>query len=264
MEDLHVNPVTFGILGFCALAGAGMFLGLFIACRKRGGGRILPFWVGCGSFFLFAMVLESLCHQLVLRSSVGPAILGNTWGYAIYGGLAAGIFEETGRLVAMGWLKKKNCGPNTDLVYGAGHGGIEVLLVLCVSMVQYIVYGVLINTGKAAALLSTLDEANWEAAMAVFQQLSGPAPWMSLLSVVERLSAIVIHLSLSVLVWKAVMVPGKLWLYPAAIALHALADAVLVLFSRLVGSLVLTEIVVAVVAACLALLACRIRRIQGE
>lgn len=63
--------------------------------------------IGAGTFFLFALVLESTLHQLVLKGPHGDAIMGNTLRYAIYGGLAAGVFEETGRFLSMKFLMKK-------------------------------------------------------------------------------------------------------------------------------------------------------------
>lgn len=40
----------------------------------------------------------------------------------------------------------------------------------------------------------------------------------------ERISAMMIHIGLSMIMFAAVRQKGKLWLYPAAICLHALAD----------------------------------------
>ena len=59
------------------------------------------------TFFLAVIVLEGLAHSLVLTGPYGQKIWETPWLYALYGGLAAGIFEETGRLAAMKLLKKK-------------------------------------------------------------------------------------------------------------------------------------------------------------
>ena len=45
----------------------------------------------------------------------------------------------------------------------------------------------------------------------------------------ERIVAVAIHISLSVLVWRAVERRASLWLFPAAIALHAGVDACAIL-----------------------------------
>ena len=59
--------------------------------------------IGAGVFVVFALVLESMVHQVVLKGPSGATIQGNTLYYALYGGLMAGLFEETGRFLAMKW-----------------------------------------------------------------------------------------------------------------------------------------------------------------
>ncbi len=60
----------------------------------------------------------------------------------------------------------------------------------------------------------------------------------------ERISALVLQLGLSVLVWAAVRKGGKwLWLFPAAILLHALVDAGAVLLQKSAGMVALELIV---------------------
>ena len=55
---------------------------------RRRGGRWRDFFLGAGIFFLFAMVLEQMLHQLVLRSPAGPTLQGSVWLTGLYGGLA--------------------------------------------------------------------------------------------------------------------------------------------------------------------------------
>lgn len=45
-----------------------------------------------------------------------------------FGILAAGIFEETARLIGFHLLKKSYPTFATSLAYGLGHGGIEMLI----------------------------------------------------------------------------------------------------------------------------------------
>ena len=56
---------------------------------------------------LFALILEPVLHNLVLGSAAGAAIQENILLYGLYGGLAAGVFEETGRLMAFRFVLKK-------------------------------------------------------------------------------------------------------------------------------------------------------------
>ena len=61
----------------------------FLFGRKKLGASISSFFVGVGTFTLFAMVLESLMHNLIYVTPVGQKIWSNTWLYALYGGAAA-------------------------------------------------------------------------------------------------------------------------------------------------------------------------------
>ena len=55
---------------------------------------------------------------------VKEALTGNIWFYALYGGIAAGVFEETGRFTAMKFWMKKSLSKESSFMYGVGHGGI--------------------------------------------------------------------------------------------------------------------------------------------
>lgn len=240
-------------MSLSALGGLALFLGLLIFCKKRFG-VLRPFWFGCGTFLLFALVLESIVHRAVLTSV--PAILENTWLYALYGGLMAGLFEECGRFFCMRILKKKHNCPQTALVYGAGHGGIEVVMTLVSTMGTYLTISILNNAGQLDMVLGTMDDPNREALMTILAQLAAsPAPFQ-LLGLLERISAVILHISLSVFVWQAVQ--GRLGMLPAAIALHALFDIVAVILSRSGVNTVLLELLLLALSLCAAYAAKRI------
>ena len=205
---------------------------LLIYYRKKGA-DILPFFIGCAVFVIFALILESLMHQLVLKVlPVGKTILGNTLLYALYGGLAAGIFEETGRFLAFKTVLKKKLGNDRNaLMYGAGHGGIEAILTLGLAYIGNIVMSVLINAGQTDMLTVTATGEAAEQLKAVLDSLVTTAPWTYLLAIVERALAITTHICLSVLVFFAVKKPGKGWLFPLAILLHAAFDGILVILA---------------------------------
>ena len=205
---------------------------LLIYYRKKGA-DILPFFIGCIVFVIFALILESLMHQLVLKVlPVGKTILGNTLLYALYGGLAAGIFEEAGRFLAFKTVLKKKLGNDRNaLMYGAGHGGIEAILTLGLAYMGNIVMSVLINAGQTDMLTATATGEAAEQLKAVLDSLVTTAPWTYLLAIVERALAITTHICLSVLVFFAVKKPDKGWLFPTAILLHAALDGVMVILA---------------------------------
>ena len=209
--------------------------------------RLSTILIGAGTFIVFALVLESLVHQLVLKGPHGPAILGNTLWYALYGGLAAGIFEETGRFLSMKFLlKSEPSKPLPAVAYGAGHGGIEMLVIFGITMAGNLVLSVLINSGQADVLFSKAPEEAAAQVQAQLEQLQSTGAGTWLIGLWERFSSLVLHLGLSVLVWVAVRKGGRwLWLFPAAILLHALVDAGAVLMQKSVGMVPLEFILTA-------------------
>lgn len=260
MDGLTVSTASIVVMGFCALMGFVIPIGLLVWLKKRTGAPLSPAVAGALVFVVFALVLESIIHNLVLLTPVGQTIYTTPILYALYGGLAAGVFEETGRLVAMKKLKKKYTHPDTDLMYGAGHGGIEVVVILGVTMAQYMAFAVMMNAGTIDQVLAPLDDLNRGAAMAIFQSLATAAPANYLLSILERILAVVLHISLSVFVWQAANQKEKFYLFYAAIGLHALVDAVTALMSQYGVSVILIEVCLALMTVGVAYMAKRIRK----
>ena len=209
--------------------------------------RLSTILIGAGTFILFALVLESIMHQLVLKGPLGASILDNTLRYAIYGGLAAGVFEETGRFLSMKFLMKKEpSAPLPGVAYGIGHGGVEMLIVFGITMINNLVISTLINSGQTDVLFSKVPEEATAQLQAQLDQLQTIGAGALLIGLWERFSALVLHLGLSLLVWVAVRKGGKwLWLFPAAIALHAIVDAGAVLLQKSAGMVPLELIVTA-------------------
>ena len=140
-----------------AMIGFAIPVAAFLYFRLKKRADILPFFIGCAVMFLFALVLEALIHQLVLGSAVGARIQANVWLYALYGGVMAGLFEETGRLLAFKTVLKKYQSRDVNaLMYGAGHGGIEAVVLLGITMINNLTYSVIINAGSTEALLAPL------------------------------------------------------------------------------------------------------------
>ena len=234
-----------------ALVGIAVPVGLSWYLVRKHHVKISTILIGAGTFLVFALILESILHQVVLNGPHGAAIRDNRLWYALYGGLAAGLFEETGRFLSMKFLMKKE--PSTQLpavAYGVGHGGAEMLLLFGLTMISYLAISVMINAGQGDMLFADVPE---EASVPLQAQLdllqnSQPGTW--LLGLWERFSALILQLALSCLVWVAVRKGGKwLWLFPAAIVLHALVDGVVVLLKDAVGMVALEAILFAAALA---------------
>ena len=211
---------------------------LLIVWRKRTHAPFTAALCGALIFAVFALGLEQVMHYFVLRSS--NFITQNLWAYVLYGSFAAGIFEETGRLVGFKLILRKQDRRETGVMYGIGHGGMEAILLVGVNMITYVVlvlqHGLLNGNGNGGM------SSQVQAAM---QAISASSTGTLLLSGVERIIAVAFHIALSVLVFQAAKRPGKFYLYPVAILLHAGLDSIAVLYQRgVVPSLLLTEILV--------------------
>ena len=218
-------------------------IGLMLYFWKKGG-KWLTFLVGAGTFILFALILESILHNLLFLTPLWTILQGNIWLYGLYGGLAAGVFEETGRLLAFKLILKNEREPITALSYGIGHGGAEAILLVGMTMVNNLILVAAVSAGGLTD----------PTVLALADQLAATPAGMFLWAAFERLGAIILHLSLSVLVFAAVRAPGKKWLFPAAILIHAALDFIAVV-SNANLPVAATEIIVLIFAVIAALFA---------
>lgn len=245
MDIITISASSIAAMAFSALIGLAIPVALYIILRRKGANH-LPFWTGAGTFVLFALVLEQIAYFFFMKTALWTTITANIFLYGVVGGLFAGVFEETGRFLAFKTvLRKKRGNDHNALMYGAGHGGVESVILLSAGMVINILFSLQFNAGLNSPF-GGLNEA---------QQLLNLPFWMFLVGAVERIAAVVIHVSLSVLVWFAAKNGKRFWLFPLAIFLHLLVDAVAVILSRTGVNVWIIEGVVYVLAIAFALLA---------
>lgn len=241
-------------------------VGLVVFFRKKYQASVKSFFVGCAVMLLFALVLEQIVHMVVLGSAAGVAIQSRTWAYALYGALMAGVFEETGRFLAMRYmLKKEHKDAHNALMYGAGHGGFEMFVILSMGMVNNLIYALMINMGQTQTLLASLDDVSKNTLQAAFDTLIQTPSWQFALSPVERIAAITAQMGLSVIVWFAATgEKSRMSFLFLAIALHALLDGVAVVASRSGMPLIAVEALVWVIAIGIVFVAVNIWKKMGE
>lgn len=189
-------------------------VGLLVWWKRKTGAKLWCFLAGAVCFFLFANILESLMHQAVLYGTgpVSVAIQGSPALYVLYGCLAAGVFEETGRLFGFKVLLKNHAEKECAAAYGIGHGGIEVILTLGAVYVLYYLASLGVQVAE--------PETN-----AVFAGLASSISLGSAsVAMLERVSAMMLHVGLSMLMFTACREKGRRWACLACIGLHALAD----------------------------------------
>ena len=206
--------------------------------------RFSTILIGAAAFIVFALILESIVHNIVLKGPKGDTIINNPLYYALYGGLMAGLFEEIGRFLAMKFcLKKEPSRIMTGVAYGVGHGGAEMLILFGIGTISTLAMAMMINGGQTDALMAKAPESAQAQLQAQLDLIVTTPASSYVLAMWERISAIILQISLSVLVWTAVRKGGRwMWLLPAAILIHAAVDGGLVLLQKSV-SMTLLELI---------------------
>lgn len=209
----------------------------FIYWRKKHREQINIRYLIAGAigFLVSARMLELGVHYLciVADNPVSRFINGSTVAYVLYGTIMAGVFEECGRHIVLRFVMKRNRTRENAVMYGIGHGGIEILTVLLPSMVLYLVIAVLFSGGDVENALSTLKITEETAASALVSVQAAAAFNFTLMAmnVIERLFAMLLHIGLTVIVYYGIMNKKKIWL-PVAILLHMLMDTFPALYQR--------------------------------
>ena len=123
-------------------------------------------------------------------------------------------------------------------------------------MINNIIISFMINNGSVALLGSN------PSLLPAINALIDEAPIMFLASGFERVIAISVHISLSILVWCSVRVKGKLWLYPAAILVHAIINIAPAMYQALlISNIWLIESILIIPTALLAFAAYQVCKI---
>ena len=199
---------------------------LCIVVRKKTKAKFSSLFLGCATFVVFALVLEQILHMVVLRVT-GTTLTGNIWLYALYGGAAAAVFEETGRIITMKFIMKKNLNRENALMYGVGHGGVEAILIIGLAQISNIATAIMINSNQMGMVLNVLDEKQKAATIESLSTLWTTPGYMFFMGGIERVSAIILQIALSVFVYAGIK-QGKKLIVIMAYVLHFTVDFLVV------------------------------------
>lgn len=158
---------------------------------------------------------------------------------AVILGLLAGIFEETARWILYKFFLKNTKTWSEGVLVGAGHGGVEAFILGLLGILTIVNMVVMRNADLAALGIPA------EQIELTRQQVD--AFWASpfyvgFLGGLERIFAICLHLSLSIMVLYSVVYKRLMWFW-LALLWHALVDAVAVYLLPIVGALVIEAII---------------------
>lgn len=256
MKDIKFETGSLVCLGIEAAVMILLPIIVMIIWKKKTGAKLKPIIIGAVTFFLFAIILKTVPAYFLFAADnpAAKAINNNIWLYYVTAGILAGIFEETGRYTAFRTVLKNNTDKVTSISYGIGHGGFESIY-LAYSILIMLVMGIMINSGNIDQITNGLEGEQLETALTQLRDYSQITFSMSLLGIWERISTIMLHISLSIIVFKAAHDKKYLILYPAAILIHVLADFSVVL-TRLFPAVVF-EVIIFIFSAVLLILVYR-------
>ena len=209
----------------------------FICWRRKHAEQTNISWLIAGAigFIVSARVLELGVHYvcIIANNPLSRFINGNTAAFVLYGIIMAGVFEECGRYIVLKTIMKKNRTRENAVLYGIGHGGIEILAILLPTMITYLVIAVLFSQGDVEHALSSLKITE-ETAAAALPSIQAAAAFdyaMMAMNVIERLLAMLLHIGLTVIVYYGVIKAKKAYL-PMAVLLHMLMNTFPALYQR--------------------------------
>lgn len=222
---------------------------------------------GAIGFIVSARVLELGLHYVCILSDnpVSRFINGNTFAFVLYGIIMAGVFEECGRHIILKYVMKKNRTRENAVLYGIGHGGIEILAVILPAMITYLAVAVMFSKGPVEEALNALKitEDTAAAALPSVQAAAAFDYGIMAMNVLERLFAMLLHIGLTVIVFYSVK-NAKNEFLPLAILLHMLMDTFPALYQRGAVPLWAVEVWTAFWAAVVIYIAVRLYRMMNE
>ena len=145
----------------------------------------------------------------------------------------AGIFEECGRYIVLKYIMKKHRTRENSVLYGIGHGAIEILTVVFPSILLYLVIATSLQNGSVDSALTALHvtEKNAAFAMQSFQAAAQFNVETAVMTVLERISSMGIHIGCTIIVYYSVIAENKKYLC-GAVLLHMMADCFAALYQR--------------------------------
>jgi uncharacterized membrane protein YhfC len=153
---------------------------------------------------------------------------------AVILGLLAGLFEETARYILFKFILKKARSWKEGVLIGLGHGGTEAIIIgifAALTLVNMIVYRTIDLSTVPGIPPEQLDLAKQQV-----DAFWSTQPYMAFIGFFERIFAMCLHVSLSILVLYGLVKKQHAWFW-LAVAWHALVDGVAVYVGRTVGIL---------------------------
>jgi len=218
------NALIGSMIGFVIFAIL-LFPAFILYFKKTIGISVKPIIIGSIGFIVFTQILEKILHVVVITNF--PNYAEHPWLFGLYGGMAAGTFEELGRFILFTWLLKKYLDYKGGISFGVGWGGIEAIVIALTTTIPNIIFATLINTGTFDSTMA--GQLPPEQITAVKDLLINQGVGIALWGIPERFFAVWMQIAFSLLVLLAV-VKNRFSYVIYAILIHALIDFPIVFY----------------------------------
>lgn len=189
------------------------------ALSRRHEKVLRAFTVGALAFVVSQMLLR--IPLMALATKLAPDTVGAFLTSVPVASFSAGLFEETARLIFMILLLKGYCRRADGISFGLGHGGIEAILLVGMTMVNNIVLAILINTGQWGLIAQTMPP---EVAQEVNNVLTQTPATDFLAGGVERIWAIGLHIACSLIIMIGIVRGRRFLAWFCAVIVHGLTN----------------------------------------
>ena len=208
-------------------------LAVYLTRRWKFGGRV--WWIGAATFVLSQIghipfnwgIGKLLNHTSMVSWNPAAQLIFN----AVFLGLSAGIFEELARYLVLRWWAKDAHSWRNGILFGAGHGGAEAIILGALVLYSFIQLVALRNADLAKVIPAN------QLALAQKQMTTyWSATWYdSLLGALERFFTIPCQIAMAVMVMQVFTRKQLRWLF-LAIGYHAVLDASAVINVKYLGT----------------------------
>jgi uncharacterized membrane protein YhfC len=201
-------------------------------------------YIGLGALiFVLFQVISRVPAIEVAQAILAPQLKASApllWTWLVILALTAGLFEEVGRYVGYRWfMRHEEKTWSKAILYGAGHGGIESIL-----LVGFLGALTLTNVLLLPTIdLSQLSPDQRKSIVDQFGAVAAQPGWLPLLGAYERICGITFHIAMSVVVLQVFRRGQIRWLW-IAVAAHALYDFVAVAIGQALPALGVHDVVV--------------------
>ncbi len=233
-----ISVVYFLLCGLICFAAP---IGVAIYMRKVFYAEKSPFAAGMVLYLVFITVGKYFVDKALFGLT---GLGGNLWAYAGISGFTTALLGCAARLVGFGACMPQNHETEREnaIMFGAGYGGIEIIIAIGINMLSYFVFSLIFNYNPDY-LLGGANRSEWEE---IQQFLCNLSPVTVLWFTIESLVRLSLQIEISILMFTYVR--NRNFLYFGLVFVLQWFIGTILILSNSIMSLVVTEIILALLA----------------